>query len=150
MTCRRGALWYYDCVMKTKGSGKDTVQRILVTGSSGTIGTRLCERLLAEGYEVVGIDKKKNKWSTEVQKITKVIDLRDTEKALRALPSPVDLVIHLAANARVHDLVIDPSMAHDNIAITRTVLEYARMHKIPRLIFSFFPRSLRQRGAIHP
>ncbi|NIP73166.1 MAG: NAD-dependent epimerase/dehydratase family protein, partial [Gammaproteobacteria bacterium] len=32
-----------------------TFRKVLVTGSSGTIGTRLCERLMEDGaYEVIG------------------------------------------------------------------------------------------------
>ena len=34
--------------------------KILITGSSGTIGTRLFEKLLENNYEVVGFDKKEN------------------------------------------------------------------------------------------
>ena len=128
-----GNIWYHFCVMKVM---KPAIRKILVTGSSGTIGTRLCERLLAEGYEVTGVDKKKNKWNPAVQKVTKIIDLRDARKASKVLPVDVDLIIHLAANARVHDLVIDPSMAHDNVAMTTTILEHVRTQKIPRLIFS--------------
>ena len=34
--------------------------KILVTGSSGTIGTALCETLLSRGFDVVGVDIKPN------------------------------------------------------------------------------------------
>jgi len=30
--------------------------KAVVTGAAGFIGSHLCERLLADGYEVVGID----------------------------------------------------------------------------------------------
>ena len=32
------------------------MKRVGVTGAAGFIGSHLCERLLAEGYEVVGVD----------------------------------------------------------------------------------------------
>ena len=35
---------------------KIQIKKILVTDSSGTIGTRLCEKLLENGYEVIGVD----------------------------------------------------------------------------------------------
>ncbi len=44
--------------------------KVFVTGSSGMIGTHLCERLLKEGYEIVGVDWKLNKWNKEVYAIT--------------------------------------------------------------------------------
>ena len=37
--------------------------RILITGSSGQIGTNLALRLLRDGHEVFGIDKRLNTWT---------------------------------------------------------------------------------------
>ncbi|MFN0152868.1 MAG: NAD-dependent epimerase/dehydratase family protein, partial [Gaiella sp.] len=36
--------------------------RVLVTGSSGQIGTNLALRLLADGHDVFGVDKRQNPW----------------------------------------------------------------------------------------
>jgi len=63
------------------------------------------------------------------------IDLRDSEK-LKELPNDVDLVIHLAANARVYDLVVDTSLARDNFITTYNVLEYVKQNKISRVMFA--------------
>ena len=112
------------------------IKKILVTGSNGTIGTRLCETLLAEGFDVVGADKKTRAWSPVVGEITRTVDLRDQAMTMAVLPKDVDLIIHLAANARVHDLVKDPSRAHDNMTMTFNVLEHARLNNIPRIMFS--------------
>ncbi len=112
------------------------IKKILVTGSSGTIGTRLCEKLLEKGYQVVGADWKPNKWSARVQDITLDIDLRDKFKVIDKLPKDIDLVIHLAANARVFNLVVDPDLARDNFLTLFNMLEYARINRIPRFIFS--------------
>jgi UDP-glucose 4-epimerase len=52
------------------------------------------------------------------------------------VPYPqVDLVVHLAANAKVHELVQFPHRAMENIALTFNVLEYCRHNRVP-LIFS--------------
>lgn len=52
------------------------------------------------------------------------------------MPYPqVDLVVHLAANAKVHELVQFPHRAMENIALTFNVLEYCRHNRVP-LIFS--------------
>ena len=39
--------------------------RVLVTGSSGQIGTNLCRRLLREGHDVFGVDKRLNTWTDD-------------------------------------------------------------------------------------
>jgi UDP-glucose 4-epimerase len=36
--------------------------RVLITGSSGQIGTNLALRLLSEGHDVFGVDKRVNTW----------------------------------------------------------------------------------------
>ncbi len=109
--------------------------KILVTGSSGTIGTRLCEKLLKRNYEVVGVDLKQNKWSKEINESTIIGDLRN-EKTLESLPIDIDLVIHLAANARVYNLIVDPNMAKDNFIMLFNIIEYCRIKNIKKLIFT--------------
>lgn len=110
---------------------------ILVTGSSGTIGTRLCERLLARGDTVTGFDWLPNKWNENVNKITQIIDLRD-EKALPHFDTPAlpHIVVHLAANARVYELVEHPDRARDNFLTTFNALELARKNSIKKFIFA--------------
>ena len=109
--------------------------KILITGSSGTIGTALCETLLNKGFDVVGVDIKPNKWNEKVQEVTINLDLRD-DNLSEKLPKNIDLVIHLAANARVYNLVIDPSLARDNFLISFNILEYIRNAGIKKLIFA--------------
>lgn len=109
--------------------------KVLITGSSGTIGTRLMETLLSEGFEVIGVDKVKNKWITSLNKKIVIADLSKKEN-LSLLPKNVDIVIHFAANARVYELVKNPDMAMENIAVTYNVLEYMRQNKIEKIIFS--------------
>lgn len=99
--------------------------RVLVTGSSGFIGTALAEQLLAYGVAVTGVDRNPNRWSAAVDDATVEADLRDPD-AFDALPTDVDCVVHLAAWSRVPDLVEDPAGARENVAATHTVLEYAR------------------------
>ncbi len=111
------------------------MRKILVTGSSGTIGTRLCERLLRVGYDVTGADRVPNQWNTKINALTVICDLCQ-EKELERLSSPFDLVIHLAANARIYNLVMNPILAFENMQSTFNVLEFCRRNSIPRLIFA--------------
>ncbi len=111
--------------------------RVIVTGSSGTIGTRLCETLLQQGHTVIGIDIVPNKWNPEINAITTLIDLRD-DKLLDEKGASIegDAIIHLAANARVHDLVIEPRRALDNMTMLFNTLEWARQKGINKFMFA--------------
>ena len=111
------------------------IEKILVTGSSGTIGTALCETLMEKGYEIVGIDIKQNEWSEKVDRITIISDLRD-RNCFSKLPDDFDMIIHLAANARVYNLVVNPSLARDNFEILFNILEFSRLKNIDRFIFA--------------
>lgn len=111
------------------------MNRILITGSSGMIGTRLFEKLLAEGYSVTGFDKKTNKWQPSLNNLTIIGDLLNKED-IKKIPADFDLIVHLAANARVYDLVVKPELALENIITTYNVLDFARINRIGRIIFS--------------
>ena len=112
--------------------------RILITGSSGQIGTNLALRLLADGHDVFGVDKRLNPWTDIFP--TLLQDLAGHYPAFRGgiggveYPS-ADVVVHLAAHARVHQLVAQPHRALENVVMTFNVLEYARGLNLP-VIFS--------------
>src|SRR6478609_9512652 len=112
--------------------------RVLITGSSGQIGSNLGLRLLADGHEVFGIDKRQNTWTNAFP--TWLQDLAGHYPAFQGgiggVEYPeVDLVVHLAAHAKVHQLVREPHRALENAIMTFNVLEYARGLGLP-LVFS--------------
>ncbi len=114
--------------------------RILVTGSSGQIGTNLALRLQVEGHHVFGIDKRQNAWldGDEFRYL-----LQDLSGHYPAFPGgiggveypEVDLVVHLAAHAKVHQLVAEPHRALENLMMTFNVLEFCRQQGLP-IVFS--------------
>lgn len=114
---------------------KKRLQKILITGSSGTIGTRLFEKLLEKNYRVIGFDKKPNTWHPRLNKLTIIGNLLN-KKDISKLPGDFDLIIHLAANPRVYDLVLSPDLALENIITTYNILEFCRDKKIENFIFS--------------
>ena len=118
---------------------QDSSMRVLVTGSSGQIGTNLALRLLADGHQVFGVDKRLNTWVPDAFP-TLLQDLAGHYPSFRGgiggVEYPeVDIVVHLAAHAKVHQLVREPHRALENAIMTFNVLEYARAIGLP-LIFS--------------
>jgi UDP-glucose 4-epimerase len=112
--------------------------RILITGSSGQIGTNLGLRLLDAGHEVFGIDRRLNSWTNRITTLLQDLaaPYRDFAGGIGGVPYPqCDLVVHLAANAKVHELVQHPHRAMENIALTFNVLEFCRQNDLP-IIFS--------------
>jgi len=105
------------------------IRNILVTGSSGTIGTRLCEVLVKKGFSVTGVDKAPNSWSGEINNLTFISDLTKAGCFEKVKDKEFDLVIHLAANARVYDSVVNPDLAFENFVSTYNTLEFARKKK---------------------
>lgn len=111
---------------------------VLITGSSGQIGTNLALRLRADSHTVFGVDKRPNQWTDEFRYVIQDLSApyRDFNGGIGSVPYPrPDVVVHLAANAKVHELVEFPHRALENITLTYNVLEYCRAQKVP-IIFS--------------
>ena len=108
---------------------------ILVTGSSGMIGTNLCLDLLKKGEKFIGVDRIPNRWSEVVNSRTVVSDLLNSNWA-DVVPSGVTTIVHLAANARVELVTLDPDQAYENMVTTFRILEFARIRGIRKLIFA--------------
>lgn len=108
---------------------------ILVTGSSGEIGTNLSLKLQEAGHRVTGVDKRLNNWTDAVPTILQDLSVKYTNFTggigYTLYPKDIDLVVHLAANAKVHELVEHPSRAMDNITVTFNVLEFCRQNNLP-------------------
>jgi UDP-glucose 4-epimerase len=113
--------------------------RVLITGSSGQIGTNLGLYLQEKGHYVFGIDKRPNAWTNEIETLLQDLSApyRDFKNGLGHVDYPPDLdaVVHLAAHAKVHELVRQPDRALENIMMTFNVLEFCRHNDVP-LIFS--------------
>jgi UDP-glucose 4-epimerase len=105
--------------------------KVLITGSSGQIGTNLALALMARGDTVVGVDRRPNPWTDQIETCqADLLTAREDE-----LPAgPFDVVIHLAAYAKVFELVEHPNRALENVSMSFAALEYARKRGIP-LIF---------------
>jgi len=112
--------------------------RVLITGSSGQIGTNLALRLLREGHVVYGVDKRQNTWTDEFP--TLMQDLAGHYPSfiggIGGIEYPdIDIVVHLAAHAKVHQLVAQPHRALENQVMAFNVLEFCRGIGVP-IVFS--------------
>ena len=113
--------------------------RVLITGSSGQIGTNLARKLQEEGHYVYGIDIRRNHWTNQIE--TLLQDLSAPYSHFKngigyvEYPEDLDVVVHFAAHAKVHELVEQPDRAMQNIQMTFNVLEYCRHNNLP-IVFS--------------
>ena len=131
--------------------------RILVTGSSGQIGTNLALRLQRDGHSVFGVDKRPNPWVGDAFPTL----LQDLAGHYSSFPGgingveypEVDLVVHLAAHAKVHQLVrhrfeeyaetvadfayTESTYSASKIAGEAFVYSYARCYGLRYLVFRF-------------
>jgi UDP-glucose 4-epimerase len=80
--------------------------RVLVTGASGFIGSKLVDRLVRDGHSVVSIDKQKSR-HTSVQHLSLDISSPDfLEKCI--LQDSIDVIYHLAAQSGGYYSLVNP------------------------------------------
>ncbi len=103
--------------------------RVLITGSSGQIGTNLGLRLMERGDEVVGLDCRPNPWTAKLPTVT--CDLAECRGGELPVTGRFDAVLHLAAHAKVFELVENPNRALENVGMLFQALEFARRSRTP-------------------
>lgn len=106
--------------------------KALVTGGAGFIGSHLCEKLLAEGWEVVALDDLSTGRLSNIEQIMEGDNFGFVEgdacdaKVTGPLVAGCDVVFHLAAAVGVQLIVDEPvHTIETNIHGTEVVLEVA-------------------------
>ena len=123
-------------------------KRVVVTGAAGFIGSHLCERMLADGHQVVGIDsfsdyyeralKKRNLEAARAHESFTLLELDlvdgDVARAVRG----ANVVFHLAGQPGVRPSWGDhfDRYVKDNVVATQRLLEALRENPVERLIFA--------------
>jgi len=125
----------------------------IVTGAAGFIGSALIERLISEGYSVLGIDnfrtgKKENLsmidgdrrfhlLDADISKGVLTKDITDALSSSQFTSKDVDILFHLAAISSVKESIENPQLVNDtNVGGTINILEMTRQLEIKRLVFS--------------
>lgn len=122
----------------------------LVTGSSGFIGFHLCQRLLADGFRVIGIDNLSDYYDVALKQRRQSMLLQDPNFSVinDSVESPgllmrvfaaetPDVVVHLAAQAGVRYSIENPrSYLESNLIGTFELLEAARAHPPRHLLLA--------------
>ncbi len=125
---------------------------ILVTGGAGFIGSHLCERLLSNGIQVIGLDNFDTFYDPKIKiKNAEAIarrfpdlfdlvtgDIRNPEQVKGILQeNKVDAVVHLAARAGVRPSIAEPLLYQDvNLRGTIVLLEACKEHGVENFIFA--------------
>lgn len=119
------------------------MEKVLVTGCAGFIGSNLVDRLLEIGHDVIGLD---NLSTGRIEFLTSALshdkfefyqaELEQADSIVRYFRE-VDLVFHLAANADVRFGADKPRIdLEQNTIVTHNVLEAMRLTKVKKIVFS--------------
>jgi len=123
-------------------------RRALVTGCAGFLGSHLSERLLADGYEVVGIDCFTDYYAREIKE-SNVARLREEPRftllemdlssaPVEGLLEGIDEVYHLAAQAGVRGSFGDSFELYvrNNVQATQRLLEQAARNPVEAFVYA--------------
>ena len=114
------------------------MQRILITGGGGFIGSHLARHLYQQGHFVRVADIKYDDYIQEKYCNEKLqLDLREWENCLKATEG-IDKVYNLAANMGGIGFItsVFADVMHDNVLINTHMLEASVRNKVKRFLFS--------------
>ena len=118
------------------------MNRALVTGGAGFIGSNLVDKLIDEGYEVVVIDNESSSANSQFYYNKKaqnhninITDQRECGKVFADFKP--EYVFHLAAHSRIPIAIKNPIESCDvNVVGTCNMLQQSRKHGVKRFMFS--------------
>ncbi len=126
------------------------LQKVLITGAAGFIGSHLCHRLLQEEWQVIGVDHMTDRPNEKLKRdrvaslssndrFTMIEqDLSDAEGVLALFEDhSFDVVIHLAAQTGVRDsLQRTKAYVRDNLVGFTHVLEAASEQEVDHFLYA--------------
>lgn len=110
---------------------------ILITGVAGFIGSHLAERLVKEGYSVIGIDSLLQGVKEQVPEGVVFHNMDIRSRDILPLFEGVDVVFHLAAKNSLFDCQQDPVGTMDtNVVGTAQVFDAARLAGVKKVVYA--------------
>ncbi len=114
------------------------MEKIIITGGAGFIGSHIADALISAGYEVHVIDNLSGGKKENVNPKAKlhVVDIRDKEKLIPIFKN-AKYVFHEAALPRVQYSIDNPVETNEvNVIGTLNVLEASRINNVKRLVYA--------------
>lgn len=114
------------------------MEKVIVTGGAGFIGSHIVDVLVSGGYEVHIVDNMSAGKQENVNKnaVLHVVDIRDYDKLLPIFTG-AKYVFHEAAMPQVQYSIENPIETNEiNVKGLLNVLEACRINKVKRLIFA--------------
>ena len=126
------------------------MRKILITGTAGFIGFHLAQVMLAQGWQVLGVDSLTDYYDVNLKKrrhamlsqnegfASLEVDIREFD----ALEAPImefapDVIVHLAAQAGVRYSIENPrAYMETNVMGTFNIMELARELKVDHLLMA--------------
>jgi nucleoside-diphosphate-sugar epimerase len=110
---------------------------VLITGVAGFIGSNLADRLLREGFQVVGIDNLSYGVKEQIPRGVEFHELDVRSKEIYPVFQNVEFVFHLAAKNCISDCQMDPVETSDvNVTGAVNVFEAARRAGVKKVIYA--------------
>jgi UDP-glucose 4-epimerase len=116
------------------------MKKVLVTGGAGFIGSNLVDKLIHNNHQVTVMDNESSDSADQFYYNNKAenlkLDVTNFEKIKQHFKG-VDVVFHLAAEARIQPSIINPLKSiHANVMGTCSVLQAAREMGVKRVVYS--------------
>ena len=114
------------------------MKKILITGVAGFIGSKIAEKFINDGFEIIGVDDLS---SGKIENIPKGLDFikKDLSDSniLKSLPKECDLILHLAGQSSGEISFDNPvNDLNKNTVSTLNLIEYGKRCKVKKFLYA--------------